>query len=314
MREADGSPNIAIARQLRGYKDSDPGINHQACIPLEVFKAIYNCTTSHFDISIGQLISGALFFACRSCEYTDAGLAEDEKRKTKVLRLKDLRFIKNNRTINSNYETADSVAITFRFQKNGEKNYTITQHKTGTEFCPVRAWGGLKKRILSYPGTSENSKVSLVKHGRRVYEITAAQVKQQLKIFVASAGAERLGIDLDRIGTHSIRTSCAMFLHLAGVQVYFIMLIGRWKSDAFLLYLRQQVNEFTEGVSKAMVSSHTGNSFFTVPSVVARDPMDPCNRMGGGRLTPHTRVNGGVANRQNSEIDPFNPPAFYTWR
>ena len=37
MREEDGGPCLAIARQIRGYKDSDPSIKHQACIPLIVF-------------------------------------------------------------------------------------------------------------------------------------------------------------------------------------------------------------------------------------------------------------------------------------
>ena len=103
-----------------------------------------------------------------------------------------------------------------------------------------------------------------------------------------------------------------MLLHLAGVQVYIIMLIGRWKSDAFLVYLRTQVEEFTAGVSKAMVSSASGADFFTFPSTVARDPQDPCMRQGNGRLSAHSRPHG--ANRQYSDYDAHNPPAFQVWR
>jgi hypothetical protein len=41
-------------------------------------------------------------------------------------------------------------------------------------------------------------------------------------------------------------------MHMAGVPVYTIMLIGRWSSDAFLIYLRTQVMQFTQRISIGM--------------------------------------------------------------
>ena len=172
--------------------------------------------------------------------------------------------------------------------------------------------GSLKERILGYKGTSEDSKVNITKEGKRLLEITSSQVKAQLKRFVKVMNPSKLGIDLRRIGTHSIRTSCAMLLHLAGVQLYIIMLIGRWKSDAFLVYLRTQVEEFTSGISEAMTSAQTGNAFFTLPSCVARNPLDPCLPQGSGRLSAHSHTHG--TNKQYSDYDAHNPPAFQAWR
>jgi hypothetical protein len=37
---------------------------------------------------------------------------------------------------------------------------------------------------------------------------------------------------------------------MAGVPVYTIMLSGRWSSDAFLVYLRTQVMQFTQRISQ----------------------------------------------------------------
>ena len=37
------------------------------------------------------------------------------------------------------------------------------------------------------------------------------------------------------------------------IEVYTIKLIGRWKSDAFLCYIRKQVKEFTFDVSTQMI-------------------------------------------------------------
>ena len=43
-----------------------------------------------------------------------------------------------------------------------------------------------------------------------------------------------------------------MTLHQAGVKDSTIKVIGRWKSDAFLIYLQGQVISFTKGVAFAM--------------------------------------------------------------
>ena len=40
-----------------------------------------------------------------------------------------------------------------------------------------------------------------------------------------------------------------MAMYLNDVPTYTIMLVGRWSSDAFLKYIRRQVQEFTSGVS-----------------------------------------------------------------
>ena len=44
-----------------------------------------------------------------------------------------------------------------------------------------------------------------------------------------------------------------MAMYLNGVPVYTIMLLGRWSSDAFLRYIRKQVESFGSGVSSKMI-------------------------------------------------------------
>jgi hypothetical protein len=48
-----------------------------------------------------------------------------------------------------------------------------------------------------------------------------------------------------------------MAMILSGVPNYMAMLIGRWKSDAFLAYMRKQVAEFTKLVSQQMITNPT---------------------------------------------------------
>ncbi len=78
-----------------------------------------------------------------------------------------------------------------------------------------------------------------------------------------------MGFTPEQIGLHSARSGAAMAMYLAGVPVYTIMLIGRWSSDAFLLYIRRQVQEFSKNVSKKMTSNE---SFFTIPGISNEDP------------------------------------------
>ena len=46
-----------------------------------------------------------------------------------------------------------------------------------------------------------------------------------------------------------------MALFLGGVSPYIIMLLGRWSSDAFMRYLRKQVEEFNLQLSNVMIEN-----------------------------------------------------------
>ena len=46
----------------------------------------------------------------------------------------------------------------------------------------------------------------------------------------------------------------AMAMFLSGIPVVIIMRVGRWSSDAFLEYIRDQVESFTAEVSKKMIT------------------------------------------------------------
>lgn len=141
---------------------------------------------------------------------------------------------------------------------------TITQHGTKVSGkCPVYAWAHLVYRIRSYKGTTDNTPVNTFKlPNGKLGLISSKQVREHLRTTVQYFGASRLGVELSNIGNHSIRTSCAMLLYLANVRTSTIMLIGRWKSDAFLLYIRRQVKEFTEGVTLRMIDQ--SDTFFSI--------------------------------------------------
>ena len=107
------------------------------------------------------------------------------------------------------------------------------------------------------------------------------------------------------VGTHSIRASLAMALYLKKRMVSTIMLIGRWSSDAFLLYIRRQVQEFSAGVSADMVSH---DQFFTIPDISENDPLDPRT---SNRQSFATTIS---LNGPNMSTAHAKQPAMHIWR
>ena len=53
------------------------------------------------------------------------------------------------------------------------------------------------------------------------------------------------------------------------------MSIGYWCRDEFLLYVRQQVQEFLAGISADIVAF---NNYFTIPDLEEYDSVDPRTR------------------------------------
>ena len=74
-----------------------------------------------------------------------------------------------------------------------------------------------------------------------------------LRYMVVAIGEDVLGLKKEQVGTHSIRSGAATATNLGECPVYTIMLIGRWSSDAFLRYVRKQVEQFSHNISRIMI-------------------------------------------------------------
>ena len=99
---------------------------------------------------------------------------------------------------------------------------------------------------------SQNTSVNVVLVGKKCHYIKAADMYTHITNTVNDT--TRLGFTGDDLGNQSIRSSLAIALYLARRVVSTIILIGRWSSDAFLLYIRRQIHEFSAGISVDMVA------------------------------------------------------------
>ena len=237
----------------------------------------------------------------RSCEYSSVKV----KGKTELIQLRDIKFYKHKRLLNSRFDNierdATIVTITFRNQKNGDRGAMITQHKNKYDLCPVKTLAKMTKRILNYKGTTMNSHINTVMIDDTLIEIKSEQVLKRIREVVKHFGTDDLGFNETEIGTHPIRSSAAMQLFLNRYPTYQIMLLGRWSSDAFLKYIRRQVLEFSKGISDSMVQME----FYTVPEVEYVDPNDPHTRNTASSAT--TSSNGRAMGAR------YPTAAVHTW-
>jgi hypothetical protein len=221
-------------------------------------------------IAIAELVEVAFFFAMRSCEYSKT-CSQEESKRTKNLRVRNFRFFWRKTLITHDdprLPLADFVCIEFENQKNAEKNEVVGMHRTKkNELCPVIGSITLVTRVRALPGddSAEDRKVNMYldpKGNRK--EITSAMIRSKLRSAVTAMGEKSLGFKAEDIGCHSIRSGAAMAMCLAKVSSYTIMIVGRWKSTAFLDYIRKQVAEFSLYISNLMV---THGDFFTTPDL-----------------------------------------------
>jgi hypothetical protein len=87
----------------------------------------------------------------------------------------------------------------------------------------------------------------------------------------------------------------AMYLGEVPVYIIIIMMLGRWSSDAFLRYIRKQVEQFSHNVSKKMIKHQFHRHVPQVDRTISRH--DPRQR--NHPSNEQTRVNvGGDASRR----------------
>ena len=255
-KEEDMELGWILHRLYRAFKNKDPKLAHQKVIPLLVISELWKQQNTESEKSLAHLTVAAYFFACRSCEYLK--VPNDEKRCTDILKLRNIRFFKEGQQVHApspHLSHADSVSLTFEIQKNQEKHDTVTHGSTSHEFlCPVRQWASVVNCIWSYPGANADTLVSAVWRYERIEQHTSSELINALRDAVIEVGEDSLGFKANEVGTHSIHAGTAMQMYLGEYPVYTIMLIGRWSSDAFLRYIRKQIEHFSHNVSRRMLT------------------------------------------------------------
>ena len=254
-KDDDGKLGRLLSRLFRAFRNKDPAPKQQKALPATVLIELSNLQATESQRARFELSAGAMFFCMRSREYLKVPQAE--KGRTDIIRLRCIIFRRGRRIIRHDdpeLEYADNVTIIFEMQKKDERDDSVTHWCTNHPIlCPVRLWATVVKRIKSYPGTDDNTPVSAVWRNNRIEHITSKEIIDAINASAEAIGWDNLGVKKGDFGTHSIRSGGAMAMYLDEVSIYTIMLIGRWSSEAFLKYIRKQVDKFTYNIAKRML-------------------------------------------------------------
>ena len=256
----------------------DPATSREPAITPKHLRFIFHRATeskSTFFIFQANLLIAAFFFAMRSCEYSRVEI----RGLTKLLQVGNISFfdvdLKQLPKNASSLLSAEFVTITFTNQKNNHKGETRTQKRTGDPvLCPVLCWSNIILTILSDPKMNEETTVNTfpvfdetLKKFTYLY-LSQKSTNKTLRDTGKMKPVRHFGYRAEDIGSHSIRSGAAMALFLADESVHKIMILGRWSSDAFLTYIRPQVQEWTSGMSTLMLSN---NDFHHCPNILPQE-------------------------------------------
>jgi len=245
---------------LRGFEKKDPPPKRQKAVTPSLLLDLVNYSEGlpEWARHTADLIVAGYFFAMRACEFCKT----EKTGRTRKVTLGDVVFRDHNSRVVSHtdpklVENAMFVTICFTDQKNGTKMERRSHKKTGEKIlCPVRSWARVIKRVRSHLRTEEadSTPVCAYREGNEVREIRSAQVLQLLRDSCeVNDGENRYGIKGSELGTRSIRSGAAMALALQGdTSDQQIMMLGRWKSTAFLNYIRPQVLEWAGDTAQRM--------------------------------------------------------------
>jgi hypothetical protein len=139
-------------------------------------------------------------------------------------------------------------------QKNGWHGVCISHEANGDEiYCPVRAMGRRYIHIQKYGGKRyKNLPISTYFVNGKEKFVSDNDIRVGMKMAAEVLGYPKRGIPIERIDTHLLRIGGANALSLAGWSDRHIQKLGRWRGETFKEYIREQLSNFSEGMSNIM--------------------------------------------------------------
>jgi hypothetical protein len=208
---------------------------------------------------LADLCIVAFFWLLRPGEY----LLTSSAGRSEAFRLCDIAFLIAGRLIPATAASLHDLSelhierayLTFNDQKNAVRGEQISHAPTNDpDLCPCKALARLCLHLQSH-GADSLTPISAVfdPHGIR-HHATPALVTQALRRSATTLQSST-GIDPRLISARSLRPGGATALLCAGVEPDLIQLLGRWKSDAMLRYLRIAAHAHTTNFAQCMLAA-----------------------------------------------------------
>ena len=143
--------------------------------------------------------------------------------------------------------------------------------------CPCKRLVRAVQRILhTHPDCTPNTYLCSVCIDNKQYRLTNTFTRNLMRhACTLFGGKATFGFSASEIGNKSLRSGAAMTLFIQNHSTAKIMILGRWSSDAFLVYIRPQVLEWCANMSESMISL---DSFTDLGTSDLAAPSDPRTR------------------------------------
>jgi hypothetical protein len=274
-----------LSQIYNGWRKDDPPTTKQLPVEANVPKLLATPSrdgnASELERAIGNLSLIAFYYLLRIGEYTIKGKRKETKQ-TVQFKYEDVTFFKQNSAGNLRclprtapahlIAMADRATMKLDNQENGWKGVCVYQEANREDYlCLVKALGQRFLHIRQHGGTA---KTFLSAYWAKDIQADVT-VEHISKKALKSAATElhyptNKGIPITRINTHSLRSSGANALALAGYSDTQIRKMGCWRGATFKEYIREELACYAQNMSRDMKQKFNfvniaGNAFKEIP-------------------------------------------------
>jgi hypothetical protein len=147
----------------------------------------------------------------------------------------------------------DAVTMCLENQKNGHKNAILHHTSSGDPIINLATSIAILIHAMQHlpPDTPMGSFWDI---NRQTQQVTASYIWSAIHIGAINDNVVAYGYSMSRIGSHSLQSSRAMHLKLAGYENDIIQQLGQWSSNTYLHYIQTQISQLTTGVAQCMAA------------------------------------------------------------
>jgi hypothetical protein len=255
----------------------------EADVPELLFKLGYGTNGTILGQAIGDLSLIAFYYLLRVGEYTIKG-TRNKSKWTVQFKLEDITFFGRNpleqlRCLprDAPFEellTVEGATLKLDNQKNGWKGVCVYQQHNGDPlWCPVQAIARRVIHMRKHNATGKDYLLAYYENGI-CKDVKAEDMSRHLKLAAGLLNyPTRKGIPIKRVDTHSLRGGGANALALSSFFDMQIQKMGRWHGATFKEYIREELANYLDGMSKAMKTKFNfmnvaGNAFQDITDTV----------------------------------------------
>jgi hypothetical protein len=257
-----------LASYLNALSDEDDP--HARAYPanITIIQHMHNILdTAHpvhgkFNLHVIDLCIVGFFWLLRPAEY----LSTDSKGRSQAFRLQDITFMVGDQLVSAtdtslnDFNTEARItraALTFNDQKNAVRGEQIGHAATNDpRLCPCKALARIAAHMRSVHA-SPDTPIFVYEYPDQLRKHASPTNITNALRHSANDLKHLTGIEPSLLTARSLRPGGATALLCAGIDADVIQLLGRWKSDAMLRYLRVAALAHTSNLSQQMLTAGT---------------------------------------------------------